>query len=142
MAFVPVCPVSQSSPISPNSRSFFYMATQILLKYELQGLNQVVTFDISKLQWKSMYTKAINSFWTKSLVTAIKSKKTLRSLETHNLRVGTMHTTWREIETASQVKRSIVRARIITGTYTLQSNRHTFSKKTVDPTCILCQLEE
>ena len=46
------------------------------------------------------------------------------------------------IETARQVKGSIVRARITTGTYTLQSNRHTLNKKIVDPTCPLCQLEE
>ena len=89
-----------------------------------------------------MYTKAINLFWTKTLVTDIKSKKTLPYLEVHSLRVGRTHLTWREIETASQVKRSIVRTRIITGTYTLQSNRHTFNKNTVDPTCPLCQLEE
>ena len=93
------------------------MATQSLFIYELPSLNQVVTFDSSKLQWRSMYTKAINLFWTKILVTVIKPKKTLRYLETHNLRVGTIHTTLREIETASQVKRSIVRDRIITGTY-------------------------
>ena len=71
----------------------------------------------------------------------VKSKKSMKYLETSSLKVGTTHLVWRDQETAALVKRSIVRARILTGTYTLQANRHTFSKKTVDSTCNHCQLE-
>ena len=72
----------------------------------------------------------------------VKSKKSLKYLKTSSLRVGTTHLVWRDLETAVQVKRSIMRARILTGTYTIQVNIHTFSKKTVDSTCNHCQLEE
>ena len=71
----------------------------------------------------------------------VKSKKSMKYLETSSLRVGTTHLLWRDQETAALLKRSIVRARILTGTYTLQANRHTFSKKTVDSTCNHCQHE-
>ena len=37
-----------------------------------------------------------------------KSKKSLKYLETSSLRVGTTHLVWRDLETAAQVKRSIV----------------------------------
>ena len=124
-----------------NLHSFFNVAGQILLKYELPSLNELVISDISKFQWKRTCIKAIHSFWTKVFVKDAKSKKSLKYLETSSLRVGSAHLVWRDLETAAQVKRSIVRARILTGTYTLQANRHTFSKKTVDSTCNHCQLE-
>ena len=124
-----------------NLHSFFNVAGQILLKYELPSLNELVISDISKFQWKRTCIKANHSFWTKVFVKDVKSKKSLKYLETSSLRVGTTHLVWRDLETAAQVKRSIVRARILTGTYTLQANRHTFSKKTVDSTCNHCQLE-
>ena len=47
---------------------------------------------------------------------------------------------WKEIMTIRQVKRGIVKTRILIGTYTLQSHRNTFSRS-VDPTCPHCQLE-
>ena len=52
------------------------------------------------------------------------------------------HLIWRDIESGVQVRRSFVRARILTATYTLQSNQSTFSHKTVDPSCPHCQLED
>ena len=125
-----------------NIHSFFHVVNQTLLKYELPSLSQTVVLDISKGQWKSMCIKAINSFWTKVFVKDIKSKKTLKYLITNSLRVGTTHLVWRDLEAARQVKRSIVRARILTGTYTLQATRHTFSKKSINPTCLHCQLED
>ena len=58
----------------------------------------------------------------KVFVKDVKSKKSLKYLETSSLRVGTTHLVWRDLETAAQVKRSTVRARILTGTYNLQAN--------------------
>ena len=69
-----------------------------------------------------------------------KIKKSLCYLQTPSLRVGTVHSVWRDIETVKQVKRCIVRTRILTGTYTLQAHRNVFNK-TMDPTCPHCQLE-
>ena len=46
----------------------------------------------------------------------------------------------KERETVRQVKRCIVKARVLTGTYTLQAHRAVFNRS-VDPTCPHCQLE-
>ena len=100
-----------------------------------------MTLDLS-IQWKGLCTKAVNLYWTKSLVAYIKTKKSLRYLSTNSLRVGLPQLIWRDIQAGDQVKRSIVRARILTGTYTLQSNRYTFSNETVNSTCLHCQLED
>ena len=60
-----------------NGNSFFYELTTILQKYELPFLCQLVCSNLTKLQWKHMCVKAVNSFWTKQLVSDIKTKKTL-----------------------------------------------------------------
>ena len=46
------------------------------------------------------------------------------------------------IRSSAQVKGSIVRERILTDTYTLRSTRHTFSKMTINPTCLQSQFED
>ena len=40
---------------------------------------------------------AVNSDWTKQLVCDIKSKKSLKYLPVHNLRVGITHLVWRTV---------------------------------------------
>ena len=68
-----------------------------------------------------MCTRAINSFWTKHLLCDIKTKKTLKYLSIHNLRVGTTHMVWKTVESSvTDVKKAVVKARILTGTYILQ----------------------
>ena len=86
--------------------------------------------------------KAINNCgsWTRHFVNDIRSKKSLCYLQTRSLWIGTVHSVWKGIETVREVKRCIVKARILTGTYTLQAHRNIFSGK-VDPTCPHCQLE-
>ena len=113
---------------------------QVLIKYELPKLNTIVTSNYSKTQWKGLYTKAINSYWTGQFVRDIKSKKSLCYLPTNKLRSGTVHSVWKGIEEVRQVKRCIIKARVLTGTYTMQAQHNVFSG-TVDPTCPYCQLE-
>ena len=62
-----------------------------------------------------MCTRAINSFWTKQLVCDIKTKKTLKHLSIHNLRVGTTNMVWTTVESSvTDVKKAVVKARILT----------------------------
>ena len=43
---------------------FFFILTNILDKYGLSPLSQLVCSNYSKLQWKHIYIKVINNFWT------------------------------------------------------------------------------
>ena len=57
-----------------------------------------------------MRVKAVNSFWTKQLVSDIKTKKTLKYLSVLNLRIGTTHLVWRTVESSivAGVKKAVV----------------------------------
>ena len=49
---------------------------------------------------------------------------------------------WNSIDSEAEVRKGAIKARVLTGVYILQSNRHLFSGGTVDATCQLCCLEE
>ena len=81
-----------------NVHSFFYIASQILEKYQLPTMSKLLTTSISKLKWKRIHKKAIETFWTKVYVSDIKSKKTLKYLFTSTLKIGTTHLVWNSID--------------------------------------------
>ena len=123
--------------------SFFYIVSDILKMYGLPSLTQLVCKEYSKLQWKHIYVKAVNKFWLKRFISEIKTKSTLKYLPVENLRIGSAHLVWRSLDpTVADVRKGITKARILTGTYLLQSNRHKFSGGTVDPVCRHCRLED
>ena len=113
-----------------------------LEKYSLPTLSQLIASVIGKLQWKNICKQAIESYWTKLYVDDIKTKKTLKYLSVRGLRIGRTHLVWQNLESVSAVRKGVVKARFLTGVYILQSSRHVFSNRTVDPNCRLCQLEE
>ena len=63
-----------------NRNSLFYELAKILQKYALPSLGQLFCCNFTKLQWKHMCTKAVNTFLTKQLVNDIKTKKSLKKL--------------------------------------------------------------
>ena len=117
------------------------MTEQILQNYEIPTQCRLRISNLIKIQWKRKYTTTTNTrantFWTAALRQEVKSKKTLVFLKICTLKVRTTHQVWRNFDTSNQVKRSIVRARILTGTYTIQSSKHTYSKKVSDARCLL-----
>lgn len=126
-----------------NPKSFFTNIRSILAQYELPSLYQLVCSKISKLQWKKLCVKHVNSYWSRNLVREIKTKKTLRYLSVNNLRIGTTHLVWRTIDSSvSDVRKGVVKARILTGTYILQKHRQSFSNGSVNAVCPHCHLED
>ena len=105
-------------------------------------MSKLLTTSISKLQWKHIYKKAIETFWTKVYVSDIKFKKTLKYLYTNTLKIGTTHLVWNSFESEAEVRKGTIKARVLMDVYILQSNRRLFSDGTVDATCQLCCLEE
>ena len=52
-------------------------------------------------------TRALDSFWARQLVCGIKTKKILKYLSVHNLRIGTTHTRYMESKKISNDKKLI-----------------------------------
>ena len=55
------------------------------------------------------------------------------------LQIGVCHQVWKTVRNSPKdVEKAAIKARILTGTYTLQANRSKFNQYTVDRTCPLC----
>ena len=98
-----------------NEFSFFYMVAQVLEKYSLPTLSQLIASVIGKLQWKNIFKQAKQSYWTKSYVDDIKTKKTLKYLSVRGLRIGRTHLVWQNLESVSAVRNGVVKARFLSG---------------------------
>ena len=60
-----------------------------------------------------------------------------------HLAIGDSHPVWTlPLRSRPEVRKGIVKSRIITGTYILQIDRHKFSQYNIDPNCPLCKTEE
>ena len=65
------------------------------------------------------------------------------NLNTESMKIGKVHNVWSALEaTGLDVRREIVKCRLLTGTYLLQANSCQFSKSVVSPKCRCCALED
>ena len=82
-------------------------------------------------------------YWTSELQEAADTKSSLRFLNTNILEIEIVHPVW---EYASQnllvVRKSMIKARMLTGTYLVQADKYKFSQYKINATCLLCQRED
>ena len=108
------------------SKSWFSKLKMVLMKYGLPEAFHLLQNPPNKLEWKTMVDKKVNQFWIDSLVEDKNSKSSLNLMSVNTCKIRQYHPVWKT-------------ARILTGTYTLQSNRAKFNQHDVDPTCLLCK---
>ena len=66
----------------------------------------------------------------------IKSKSFLKYINPESVRVGVPHHIWSSVRNnIHDSRRAQLKSRLLTGTYTLQSNRAVFNQFALDPTC-------
>ena len=133
----------QSLSYDTESRSFFTRVKHILTKYELPDIDSICELDISKDQWKIKTKNAVRKYWTERLRQEAGEKSTLQYCNTTGLRIGQTHPVWDTVQsTRLDVRRGIVKCRILTGTYIVQTIRSKFNQYQVNSTCPLCFIED
>ena len=121
-----------------EGRSFFTRVKKIL-KYELPDLDSVCEMDTSKEQWKLNTKTAVKKYWSESLRLEAAEKSTLQYCYISCLGIGQTHPVWDSLEsTRLEVCRGVVKSRIVTGTYRVQSIRAKFNQYQIN--CPLCHL--
>ena len=72
----------------------------------------------------------------------IESKSTLRYLNPDSVKVGRVHQVYAYVNNSTfDIRRAEMKARLLTGTYTLQATRARFNQFCVNPQCPLCKQE-
>lgn len=86
---------------------------------------------------------AVRKYWTEKLRLEACEKSTLKYCNISCLEIGRTHHVWDSIEsTRLEVRRDVIKSRIITGTYIVQSLRSKFNQYQIDSTCPLCHIED
>ena len=119
--------------------SWFRHLQNLHAQYDLPDPISILEDPPSKQTWRSTVSKAITSYWREIFEADIQTKSTLRLFSKDEWIPGKPHNMWRDTnQDARDIRRGCVKARMLTGTYILQSNRAKFNQYDVDPTCTMC----
>ena len=120
-----------------NKLSYFSKVQDILDQYQLPHLRDLKGCMQTKEQWKFQIRTAIYNYWSCELRNEACEKSTLCYMDIDSTKISLTHNVWSSLEsTVSDVRKGIVKSRMITGTYMLQTSKHKFSKAAVDASCI------
>ena len=125
-----------------NSSSFTITIRKTLQKYNLPDAYELINSMPNKEKWRSMVKEATNKRYYQEMTEEIKSKTSLRFLEIQQNPLDEPHRIYKYVGTnPHDVEKAAIKARLLTGTYTLQANRHRFNQYEVDKTCELCSMD-
>lgn len=125
---------------SSKSKSWFIEVNKLLSKYNLPSAHDLLVVPPSKLQWKNTVHAAVYNYWNDALRAEAEQKVSLKYLNIDNCRLGTIHQVWSTVHPHQRdVSRATIKARLLTGCYTLQANKAKFNQNKIDPTCLLCK---
>ena len=123
-----------------SSNSWFTYVRCLLQKYELPTAYEIMECPPSKIKWKTILNNAFNDHWGNKWTTEKDEKSSLKYLTLKKDAASHPHNIWKYTKNNTRdVMKATVKARIITGTYTLQSHRHKFNQHEISDTCLLCK---
>ena len=126
-----------------NKDSFFYRVLKVLELYNLPdiiSLNQELP---TKTAWKTLVNRTIRRTGEIHYYKTLNVNQHLNSLLMKTFPWERYILLWVSSENSvTDVRKAIVKARILTGTCLLQTNTHKFSQYSKDPTCKLCKQQE
>ena len=124
-----------------NKLSYFSRVQDIFDQYRLPPLRELMRNLTTKDKWKLQIKAAIHEYWSNELRNEALERSTLCYMDIVSTKISLTHKVWSSLEsTVADVRKGIVKSRMITGSYLLQTNKHKFSKATVCATCKCCGL--
>ena len=119
--------------------SWFNKIKELLKKYNLPSPSQLLEIVPTKNRWKKLVNCAINGAVETQWREDIMTKSSLRYINPDSESVGVAHHVWSLVhDIIHDSPRAQLKYRLLTGTYTLQSNRAVFNKLAGNPTCRVC----
>ena len=123
-----------------NSASWFIYAKSVLEKYDLPSIYDLLETPPARNEWNTLIRKKVITSWIDKISTEARSKSTLRYLCKSPYKKGTVHNLWKYAsDDTLAVKKAGVKAKLVTGSYTLQADHARFNQNDRPTTCMLCQ---
>ena len=124
-----------------SSNSWTSKVKKLTHKYDLPSVYELLEFPPSKEEWKLMIKKAIHRVHMESLKDETVSQTTVRYLNTSLCSLTHPHTVWQTVQSSVRdVTRAMVKAKLLTGTYSLESKKIKYGKADTG-ICPLCHEE-
>ena len=124
---------------SISEHRWFNRIKLLLEIYKLPVASYLMDNVPSRSKWKKMVNKAINLAVETQWREDISYRSSLKYINPESVNVGKVHHVWSSVHNnLHDSRRAQLKSRILTGTYTIQSNRAVFNQFAVDPTCKLC----
>ncbi len=133
-------PVPDSPNLYINFRdwSLLYIR-KIIYKLDLPSPGDLLKNPPSKSVWKRMYKQATCDYWREKTLRLFATYPSARYLNPLVMKFGSPHPVIKYApSTVSHVKRCATTLQILTGSYTLQTNRANFNQFSTKPTCMIC----
>ena len=112
-----------------NSNSWFIKILEILSKYDLPNPLELLEHPPKKEHWKRTYKKKMKEFWAKKHKDEITEMSSLKFLGTTAPNPGKPHLVWATTkDNPKETEKAAVKAKLMTGTYRLQSERSKLSR--------------
>ena len=129
----------QISVKDPDSHSWFVSCNELLHKYSLPNIYTVRAEFGPEPQFKQQVKASVDKYIKESWLSVAEDRKSLCFLNMESRNVGKVHPCWSTVDnTAIDVRRAVVKARILMGTYHLQADRDQFHKTGTTSKCPLC----
>jgi hypothetical protein len=123
---------------SPRS-SWFRYVLEIAKQYGLQSMiHSALDIDYTPEEWKRVIKTTVYDYWFNRLITQATSRVSLQYMNLSLVNINSPHPIWPHNSPAYNILAAGMRAKMLTGSYILQSNRARFNQFNVDPTCQLC----
>ena len=109
----------------------------------MYGMTEIILASLyapwDRIKWKHFITSTISNYWFDKLLKGTQTKSSLSWFNTSLRRPDRPHHLWPVQGCDSRTRLAAsYRAKMLTGSYILQSNRARFNQHEVDPTCPLC----
>ena len=131
--------IRQLSVKDSNSYSWFILCNKLLHKYNLPNIYIVRKKFESELLFIQHVKSSVKKFIKESWLTVAEGRRSLCYLNVECCDVGKVNPCWNTVDnTVMDVKRAVIKARILTGTYYLQADRDKFRRTGTTSQCPLC----
>ncbi|CAG2198574.1 unnamed protein product [Mytilus edulis] len=125
-----------------QSNSWFIQIKKICLKYDILDCQDFLNNPLGKLQWKSLITKKIHTYWNDKINKESEKYSSLKYISGEYMakRIHPILTT--NTSNCRDIIKLPIRTRFATGNYILQTNRAKFNQNDVSAVCRVCGKED
>ena len=98
--------------------------------YAILATSISLNTEISKEAWKQTVDKHVSAYWVDKIKLEASEKSSFKFLNTQNYKIGEVHYLWKNAGfNLMAIKKAGLKAKLMTGTYVLQSNRAKFNHR-------------